>query len=50
MSQFRYGEMIPRINLTGFGLIMDMGFSSDVSDTCTWMTPLVIEPDEIDFG
>ncbi len=48
-AQFRYGEMVSRIRFPGHGVIIDLGFSSDVSDTCTWMTPLVREPEKIEF-
>ncbi len=41
--------MITRVNFAGHGAITSLSFSSDVSDTCTWMTPLVLEPEEIDF-
>ena len=38
-----------RVDFAGHGVIIDLAFSSDVSDTCTWMTPLVLEPKEIAF-
>ncbi len=41
--------MVSRINFAGYGAIIDISFSSDVSDTCMWVTPLVKQPKSIDF-
>ena len=34
------GEMIDGIDFNGFGVFYQNGFSTDYSETCTWMTPL----------
>jgi len=44
-SQFREEEFITRIQLKGSGLQFQMGFSTDVSESCIWVTPF-IKPSE----
>ena len=49
MSQFRYGEMLLKVRFAGFGAITSLSFASDMSDSCTWMTPLSHEMEDISF-
>ena len=53
-AQFRSGEMIARVNFNGFGTYLEYGFSTDVSESCIWMTPMVKRPkgyvDSVEFG
>ena len=49
-SQWREGEMLPRIEFPGFSLFYEFGFSTDISETCVWITPHVKQPgDPQDF-
>ena len=46
-SQFNSKEVLLSVNFKGFGINHDGGgFSTDISDTCHWMTPFVIEPED----
>ena len=47
-SQFRPSEMFLSIKFdSGFGINHDGGgFSTDISDTCHWLTPFVQEPED----
>ena len=47
-SQFRPSEIFLSIKFdTGFGINHDGGgFSTDISDTCHWLTPFVNEPED----
>ena len=47
-SQFRPSDIFLSIKFdTGFGINHDGGgFSTDVSDTCHWLTPFVKEPED----
>ena len=53
-AQFRAGEMISQVNFNGFGTFLEYGFSTDVSESCIWMTPMVTRPngyvDSVEFG
>ena len=44
-SQFREEEFILRIKLKGSGVQFQVGFSTDVSESCIWLTPF-IKPSE----
>lgn len=41
--------MVLRLNFDGFGAIVGPGFASDVSDSCFWITPFILEPEEVNF-
>ena len=42
--------MVADISFTGYGVFTELGFSTDVSETCQWITPFVKEPaDTQDF-
>ena len=43
-AQFRSGEMIAEVDFSGFGTYLEYGFSTDVSESCIWMTPMVKRP------
>lgn len=45
-SQYRNREMIARIRFPGYGAFIDPGFSTDLSETCTWLSSFVKEPDD----
>ena len=53
-AQFRSGELIAQVNFNGFGTYLEYGFSTDVSESCIWMTPMVKRPkgyvDSVEFG
>ena len=53
-AQFRSGEMIAQVNFNGFGTYLEYGFSTDVSESCIWMTPMVKRPkgytNSVEFG
>lgn len=40
-SQFREEEFIARVQLKGSGIQFQVGFSTDVSESCTWITPFI---------
>lgn len=47
LTQFRDGEMIARYSFPGgFAVYQELGFSTDVSETCVWLSPLYVEPDD----
>ena len=47
LSQFRDGEMIPQYNFPGGSAIyQELGFNTDVSETCAWLSPLYREPED----
>ena len=52
-AQFRGGEMIAQVNFNGFGTYLEYGFSTDMSESCIWMTPMVKRPkgyvDSVEF-
>lgn len=44
-SQFRPKEVLLHLNFNGKGINHDGGgFSTDISETCHWLTPFVLEP------
>ena len=40
-AQFREAEFILRIQLKGYGVQFQVGFSTDVSESCIWLTPFI---------
>ena len=40
-SQYREEEFISRIQLKGSGIQFQVGFSTDVSESCIWVTPFI---------
>lgn len=40
-AQFREEEFILRIQLKGYGVQFQVGFSTDVSESCIWLTPFI---------
>lgn len=40
-AQFREEEFILRIQLKGYGVQFQVGFSTDVSESCIWITPFI---------
>ena len=46
-SQFREQEMIVGVNLKGAGIHFQVGFSTDISESCTWMTPFIKPPKDM---
>lgn len=48
-TQFRAKEVLVHLQFNGAGINHDGGgFSTDISETCHWLTPFVLEPG--DFG
>lgn len=45
-AQFRRGQMIQAIDFAGSGVFFQPGFSTDLGESCSWITPFVLEPDE----
>ena len=46
-SQFKQKDMILNLQFNGAGIHHDGGgFSTDISETCHWLTPFVLEPDD----
>ena len=47
-SQFRSDNVLLSLDFrSGFGINHDGGgFSTDISDTCHWLTPFVLEPED----
>lgn len=44
-SQFRPQEVILSMKFNGYGINHDGGgFTTDISETCHWLTPFVLEP------
>jgi hypothetical protein len=37
-------DLILSLTLKGFGIHYETGFSTDFSESCIWMTPLIKEP------
>ena len=46
-SQFREEEFITRIQLKGSGIQFQVGFSTDVSESCVWVTPFIKPSDDM---
>ena len=46
-SQFREEEMIVGVNLKGAGIHFQVGFNTDISESCTWMTPFIKAPGDM---
>jgi hypothetical protein len=46
-SQFREQEMIVGVQLKGAGIHFQVGFSTDISESCTWMTPFIKPPGDM---
>jgi hypothetical protein len=46
-SQFREEEFISRIQLKGSGIQFQVGFSTDVSESCIWVTPFIKPSDDM---
>jgi hypothetical protein len=46
-SQFREEEFILRIQLKGSGVQFQVGFSTDVSESCIWLTPFIKPSDDM---
>ena len=44
--QARDGQMIAYMEFDGWGISYDVGFSTDISQNCIWITPWVLEPDD----
>ena len=42
--QCRDGDLITYMEFNGWGLQYDVGFSTDISQSCIWITPWVLEP------
>ena len=42
--QFRDGEMIVEVKFPGYGVLYEPAFSTDISETCVWMSPYWMEP------
>ena len=48
-SQFDPFDMMLHLDFNGAGINHDGGgFSTDVSETCHWLTPFVTEPDDFE--
>ena len=46
-AQFRSDEVLLMLEFKGAGMSHDGGgFSTDISDTCHWLTPFVSEPED----
>ena len=39
--------MVAEIKFPGYGVLYESGFSTDVSETCVWMTPFWIKPADV---
>ena len=46
-SQFREEEFISRVQLKGSGIQFQVGFSTDVSESCIWITPFIKPSDDM---
>ena len=46
-AQFRYGEFLLAANFSGHGLVTSLGFTSDLTDACVWMTPVTKESEDV---
>ena len=46
-SQYREEEFITRIQLKGSGVQFQVGFSTDVSESCQWVTPFIKPSDDM---
>ena len=46
-SQFKQDDILLNLDFNGAGINHDGGgFSTDISETCHWLTPFVNEPDD----
>jgi hypothetical protein len=46
-TQFRAQEILLNLQFNGFGIHHDGGgFSTDISETCHWLSPFVLEPED----
>ena len=45
-TQWRHGEMIAGVKFRGWGFFAEMGFSTDISETCQWITPFRVKPED----
>ena len=46
-NQYRQKDMLLNMQFNGAGIHHDGGgFSTDISETCHWLTPFVLEPDD----
>jgi len=43
-NQFRDEEFIVSVKLKGSGVFYQTGFSTDISESCTWLTPFIKHP------
>ena len=51
-AQFRPGELLAQVNFSHYSVYTEYGFSTDISETCLWITPIVKDPpveDKQDF-
>jgi len=44
-SQFREAEFLLRLQLKGSGAMVEIGFTTDISESCLWITPYIKKPD-----
>lgn len=45
-AQFRMGQMIPMLKFAGQGVHFASGFSTDLSESCFWITPYLELPED----
>ena len=46
-TQFRKEDLILRIKLAGYGIQYSGGFTTDVSESCIWLTPFIKQPGDM---
>lgn len=43
-SQFREAEFLLRLQVKGSGAMVQIGFTTDISESCLWITPYILPP------
>ncbi len=46
-NQFRDEELIVKIKVKGSGMFYQPGFSTDISESCAWLTPFIKPPSDL---